>query len=274
MEVGFIGGGNMAEAILGGLSARYPKLTFKVIEPHLPQAEKLQQRFSASTVSIVSGEMALQSCDVVFLAVKPQVVADVLPRLQLAPDALAISIAAGVTLRTLQRLQPKVSWLRTMPNTPALVGQGVTALYATPAVRPEQRRLAQGWLEAVGTVVWVSDEADLDAVTALSGSGPAYFFRLVESLARAGEALGLSPEVAAALAKQTFLGSATLAAHSADSISTLRSNVTSKGGTTEAALNVLNAQGLDDLFQQALIAAKQRAQVLGQNMEQNTEKAT
>jgi pyrroline-5-carboxylate reductase len=175
-----------------------------------------------------------------------------------------VSIAAGVRVATLQKLLgTQAAYVRTMPNTPALLGAGITGLYAPAPTPAAARTLAEQLLGTAGDCVWVSEEAQLDAVTALSGSGPAYFFLLVEALREAGAALGLPPEVAAQLAAQTCVGAARMVGESGLDAAQLRANVTSKGGTTEAAVNHLESAGLRAIFKAALQAADERAKQLG-----------
>lgn len=206
------------------------------------------------------------SPDVIVLAVKPQQFADVLPpyRQVLGHRPVVISIAAGITLaRMAALLDYDGPIVRTMPNTPAAIAQGVAALIANSAADPAARDLATRLMSSSGETVWLQDEQQMHAVTALSGSGPAYVFALIEALAAAGEALGLSADVAARLARATVTGSAALAAHSADSPATLRQNVTSPGGTTAAGLTVLQAE-LPDLLRRTTDAAAKRSRELAQ----------
>lgn len=209
---------------------------------------------------------ALSQCDVWVLAVKPQqlqaVVLSARPFLQVG--TLVISIAAGIALSSLsqwlgQEGAPWPSVIRAMPNTPALVGQGVTGLAAADGVGQNQRSMAQQILGSVGEVVWVRDDDQIDAVTALSGSGPAYVFRFIEGLMAGGQALGLDPQQARALALATVSGAATLAARSVDPVEVLRDKVTSKGGTTAAALDVMHTHQFHETVVQAMKAAYERA---------------
>lgn len=199
----------------------------------------------------------------IVFAVKPQVLGETLPEYKKYAEsgALVLSIAAGKTVAFFQQhLGASAHIIRSMPNTPAAVGKGVTVVYAAPNVIPAEKIRAKTLLGAVGEVLWVDKEALLDPVTALSGSGPAYVFLLIETLTKAGIHIGLDPVMAEKLARQTVTGSASLAAESHDPAAVLRENVTSKGGTTEAALNVLMAQpGIQELFDRALEAATKRA---------------
>lgn len=261
-EILFIGGGNMGRALLGGLIAdgTAPE-RLAVADPDQPRREALARDFGMLTAA--RGDDLVGEATVVVLAVKPQIVKQVAR--ELAPHfgarrPLIVSIVAGIPETDID------SWLgggfpvvRCMPNTPALVRQGITALHANGQVDAAQRRQAEQILAAVGAVVWVPDEVQLDAVTAVSGSGPAYFFAVMEAMEQAGLKLGLSAEVARQLTLQTALGAAVLATQSGDPPSTLRAQVTSPGGTTEAALNVLQQGNLTALFEQALSAAHRRA---------------
>lgn len=262
-RVAFIGGGNMAAALIGGLlKTGWPTERIAVAEPLTARADWLRQEFGVR-VAASAAEVAADA-DALLLAVKPQQMREALQGVATKPGALAVSIAAGVRLATLRRLLgASLAYVRTMPNTPALFGAGITGLYAPEDTPPAARALAEQLLAAAGDYVWVAREEELDAVTALSGSGPAYFFLLVEALREAGTALGLSPEVAARLAAQTCIGSARMVADAGQDVSVLRANVTSKGGTTEAALQRLESGGLKALFHDALARADARAKELG-----------
>ena len=266
-SIGFIGGGNMANSLIGGLLADgCDPATLWVAEPRAEQCDTLRQRFGIHTSS--DNVAVAAQVNVVVLAVKPQALREV--ALQLAATIqrhkpLIISIAAGVREADLCRwLGGTVAVVRTMPNTPALVRCGATALFANAWVSPLQRQLAESILRAVGLTIWVNDENLLDSVTALSGSGPAYFFLVMEALEQAGIRLGLEPEQARLLTLQTAFGAAKMALESADSPAVLRARVTSPGGTTEKALAVLQAGELETLFVRALEAARQRARELGE----------
>ena len=206
------------------------------------------------------------AADVMVLAVKPQVAAEALPPLKplVGPASLVVSIMAGRTLRFLEAALPQAAVVRAMPNTPAAIGRGITVAVANARVTEAQRGLATRLLAAAGAVEWIDDEALMDAVTAVSGSGPAYVFLLAESLARAGEAAGLPPALAERLARETIAGSGELLHRSREPAATLRQNVTSPGGTTAAALGVLMAKdGLDPLMEKAVAAATRRSRELG-----------
>lgn len=262
-RVAFIGGGNMAAALIGGLiKTGWPRSQIGVAEPLAERAEELRRQFG---VHVASHAVAVcTEADALVLAVKPQQMHEALAGVRTKPGALVVSIAAGVRLATLRRLLgDSPAYVRTMPNTPALFGAGITGLYAPEGTPETARSLAHVLLAAAGDCVWVSREEELDAVTALSGSGPAYFFLLVEALREAGTALGLAPEVAARLAAQTCVGAARMVADAGQDVSTLRANVTSKGGTTEAALQHLDSAGLKTIFRDALACADARARQLG-----------
>jgi pyrroline-5-carboxylate reductase len=264
MDLTFIGGGNMATALAGGLAAKgFDARRIKIVEI-LPDARKrLAETLGVATFE--SPGAAAPFGDVVVLAVKPQqmreAAAAVAPHLA---AELVLSIAAGIRLEDLERwLGGYARLARCMPNTPALIGLGITGLYARPAVAPAQRAQAQGVLEAVGEVLWVDDEATLDPVTAVSASGPAYVFHFIEALERAARGLGFDAAAARRLALGTVRGAAELAARSPDSPGTLRERVTSKGGTTERALASMRADGFEALVERAVRAANERARELG-----------
>ena len=264
VRIAFVGGGNMAAALIGGLIARGANAArLAAIDPSEAQRASLATRFGIAVHAAPSAG-ALEA-DVVVLAVKPQqmreAVASVAPHLR-AP--LLLSVAAGVRAVDLSR------WLggygrivRTMPNTPALVGLGATGLATLEGATPADRALAEAIMGAVGETVWVDDESKLDAVTALSGSGPAYVFRFIESMIDGGVALGLDADQARRLAIQTVLGAAHLAAIASEPPSVLRERVTSKGGTTAAALAVMADRDLPELVADAMAAACSRSEALG-----------
>lgn len=262
--IAFIGGGNMAQALIGGLlrDGHEPD-RLRVADPQDAQREKLRQQ---GVVVFADNAGAADGADVIVLAVKPQVMDAALAGLAgaVGGKALIVSIAAGITLEKLGAgLGHERPLVRAMPNTPALFGRGITGMTANAAVEAADRRLAEAVLGAAGEVVWVESEAQIDAVTAVSGSGPAYFFLLTEALADAAEKQGLPPEIAHALAAHTARGAGTMLAQSDADTAELRRRVTSPGGTTEAALKVLDAAGLRETMQQAVDAAVQRARELG-----------
>ncbi|MFP4209036.1 MAG: pyrroline-5-carboxylate reductase [Wenzhouxiangella sp.] len=263
----FIGGGNMARALIGGLCrAGHLPEAICVADPGAAARDRVAAEFGVPVTA--SNPVAVAGARVIVLAVKPQVMGQVLPELQtaLAPDALVISIAAGITLATLRRgLGEKGRLVRAMPNTPALFGVGMTGMVADSHVEAEDRKRAVDILQTAGETVWLDDEGLMDVVTAVSGSGPAYFFALAEQLALAGERAGLAPAVAAKLARQTAFGAGTMLARSDHTAGQLREQVTSPGGTTAAALAVLSAGGFEDLVARAVDAAVRRGRQLGEN---------
>lgn len=265
-NIAFIGGGNMASAIIGGLirGGTAPN-QLQVVEPVAAQAEMLQ---TVHGIEQVFGHLsAVKPAQIVLLAVKPQVMQEVCMNLRMLtwlPESLIVSIAAGTTLKKLnQWLGGHTKIVRTMPNTPALIGQGITGLVATEQVSKSEREVAEQLLRATGSTIWFERESDLDTVTAVSGSGPAYVFAFLEAMEAAGIAEGLTAPQAKLLAKQTVLGAAQLAAQSEDHFSTLRERVTSKGGTTAAALQVLTEKGFQSTLMQAIHAARKRSEELG-----------
>lgn len=267
MRIAFIGGGNMASALIGGLLARGVKRTaLCAVEPRPAARRRLAARFKVRAGAAPDAR-ALAS-DVLVLAVKPQDMrAACAPLSGRLARQLVISIAAGIRLKDLSRwLGGHAKLVRSMPNTPALIGAGITGLYASAAVRAADRRRAERILGAVGATVWVKDEGLLDPVTAVSGSGPAYVFWFIEQLAAAGESLGLAPEVARKLALQTVLGAAQLAAGSKEPPQVLRERVTSRGGTTAAALAVFDEARLAEHFRRAVEAASRRGGELGERL--------
>ncbi|GIX30911.1 MAG: pyrroline-5-carboxylate reductase [Porticoccaceae bacterium] len=266
--IAFVGGGNMAESLIGGLLARgHPAERLRVADP----AAERRERLAARGVPVqADNEPVLPGADWVVLAVKPQVVPavarQIAPRLE--SHTALVSIAAGVPTAAFARwFGPRRALVRAMPNTPALVGEGATALFANDAVTPAQRDQAEALFAAVGATCWVEEEAHLDAVTALSGSGPAYFFLLVEVLAQAGADLGLPAAVARQLAAQTLQGSAALLKREGVEPAELRRRVTSPGGTTERALAVLAEEGFAALVGRAVAAARERARELAGEIE-------
>jgi len=260
----FVGAGNMASALIGGLIARgTAPASLQAIDPSASQREALGARFGITTHAS-SGD-PVGRADVIVMAVKPQQMHEAINALapQIATQ-LIISVAAGVRATDLSRWLGGYSRIvRTMPNTPALIGLGATGLAMLAGGSDADRRLAESIMQAVGQTVWVDDESQLDAVTALSGSGPAYVFRFIESMIAAGTGLGLSPEQSRQLALQTVSGAAQLACASSEPVAILRERVTSKGGTTAAALSVFEARGLDAVVAQAMGAARDRSAELG-----------
>lgn len=262
--VTFLGGGNMAAALIAGLlrSGHLPSAV-TVVEIDAARAAKLKVDFGISVVNMPPNRLSHQ---MLVLAVKPQQMQAALRTLRLTPDCVVVSIAAGISVSQLaDDLPADCAIIRCMPNSPALAGAGMTALYADASVADTAKAQAHALMITAGACTWVDDEARLDAVTAVSGSGPAYFLRLAEALATAGTELGLDTEVATTLARQTLIGTgALLAQQSQVDMATLRANVTSKGGTTEAALQVFDQQGLAELVLQAARAAAERSVALRQ----------
>ena len=261
-SIGFIGGGNMARSLIGGLiSDRYPAALITVSEPDAGTRDTLARDFGIEVVD--DNAQLVANNDVVVLAVKPQVMKEVAEAIADSVQArrpLLVSIAAGIRAPDLERwLGGGCAIVRTMPNTPALVGSGATGMYANAQVSAGQRGLAESLMRAVGLTLWVDDEDQMDAVTALSGSGPAYFFLILEVLQAAGQKLGLAQDSARLLAVQTAYGAAKMALESPEDAATLRRRVTSPGGTTEQAIKVLEEGGIHDLFEQALAAANRRS---------------
>ena len=271
MKIAFVGGGNMAGALIGGLLAKgFAASDLSVIEV-IPQArENLSSRYKVHVSD--SADTRTFGADTIVLAVKPQDMRSAVASLKGKLDAqLVISIAAGIRLEDLSRwLGGYTKLVRVMPNTPALVGAGISGLYAGADVSADERSRAESILNAVGKTVWVGEESLIDPVTAVSGSGPAYVFYFIESLEKAGVELGLTPEAARTLAIQTFVGASRLAAESTEPPGTLRERVTSKGGTTEAALKVFAADDLAGRIGKALRAASDRGAELGRILGKDT----
>lgn len=264
MRITFVGGGNMAAALIGGLIAAGEQArNVAVVEPRPEAADQLASRYGVATFPTPAPEAF--AGEVVVIAVKPQVMREVARAI--APyvgKQLVISVAAGIRATDLARWlggHPRV--VRTMPNTPALIGAGASALAALPGVAQPDRDTAESILRAVGRTLWVADESALDAVTAVSGSGPAYVFYVMEAIDQAGRTMGLSAEQARTLTLATFEGAAKLALASVDSPRTLRERVTSPNGTTAAALAVLEARGVGAAIRDAVAAAAARSVEMG-----------
>lgn len=271
-NIGFIGAGNMATALINGLVA-------KGWAPDQIRASDTDQgkldALAAEGINVTMDNQAVVSgADVVILAVKPQVMADVLQPLAFTltgHDCLLVSIAAGIAMDSLLAwTHPGQAVVRCMPNTPALVGKGASALYANEHVSERQREIAESILNAVGLACWLDKESDMDAVTALSGSGPAYFFLLMEAMLAAAVDLGLDPATAEQLCKQTALGAAELAMHSDVDVGELRRRVTSPGGTTEAALNQFASDDFNAMVARALAKAASRSRELAAPADKKT----
>jgi len=263
MQLGFIGGGNMASAIMAGLlrqGMRPDQLV--VVEPFEAQRTQLLAQYGVK--AIAEAGPALQSCQVMVWAVKPQVFKEAAaPVAPFAGHALHLSVAAGIRTSSLAQWLSTERWVRAMPNTPALVGKGMTGLFARDAVTAAERQTIEQLLNSTGACLWVPRESDLDAVTALSGSGPAYVFYFLEAMRQAGTDMGLDADTATRLAIGTFVGASHLAQEATDPPEVLRERVTSKGGTTHAALTHMAEHGMGPAFVAAMRAAQHRAQTLG-----------
>lgn len=262
-NVAFIGGGNMASAIIGGLlkQGMAPSL-IQVIEPFEEQRNKLKQQFGVQTNA--SPGVWLAGADMVVWAVKPQTFKEAALQTVIHSQlALHLSVAAGIRSDSIAQWLGTQRVVRSMPNTPALVGKGMTALFARDAVTADDKLAVERVIATTGEYLWVKEETHLDAVTALSGSGPAYVFYFMEAMVEAGVGMGLSAAQAHQLAVATFVGSSALAEASSDAPEVLRARVTSKGGTTYAALTSMEQNQVKPLFMQAMQVARHRAQELG-----------
>lgn len=271
-SIGFIGGGNMAASIIGGLiNDGFPATKISVAEPNSTAREQLAANLSirAETDNL----LIANNVEVLVLAVKPQIMKSVAQQIASTVQdkrPLIISIAAGIRSSDLSNwLGGNVAVVRSMPNTPALVQSGAAGLFANAAVTKGQREQAESILRAVGITVWLDEEQQIDAVTALSGSGPAYLFYVIEAMENAGIKLGLGADIARRLAVQTAFGASKLALESSDDPALLREKVTSPGGTTERALTVLKEGGIETLFMEALQAANDRAAELADQLGNN-----
>ncbi|HEY4369581.1 MAG TPA: pyrroline-5-carboxylate reductase [Steroidobacteraceae bacterium] len=270
----FIGGGNMARSLIGGLIARGVAPTSIVVaDTATAQLDSLQHDFGVRVAA--DNASAARQADIVILAVKPQymreVVTGLAPALAAKPP-LVISVAAGIRAGDIHRWSGGFPVVRCMPNRPALQGCGMTALFATAAVSADNRERAEKILGAVGATLWVEQEAQMDAVTAVSGSGPAYFFLLIEMLEQAGVELGLPTDVSHRLAAETAYGSGCMARSASESAATLRQQVTSKAGTTEAAIMHLEAHNVRAIFAGAVSAAARRSAELADEFGNKAEK--
>lgn len=262
-RIAFIGGGNMASAILGGLLKQgLPAASVQVVEPWDEARERLARDFGVKAQAQAGASLA--DATVVVWAVKPQTFRDaaqaVAPH---AKNALHLSVAAGIRSDSIKQWLGTDRIVRSMPNTPALVGRGMTALFARAGVSKDDRSLVEQVLAPTGATLWVEGEQQLDAVTALSGSGPAYVFYFIEAMTRAGQEMGLPAATAQQLAIGTFCGASELARASSEPPAVLRERVTSKGGTTYAALTSMQQSGVADKFVEAMQAACRRAAELG-----------
>ncbi len=261
-HIGFIGGGNMASSLIGGLVGNgYPVDKITVADLDEKKLARLSKQFGMNT--------ALDSCaltsvvDIVVLAVKPQHIQSVVESVKGVVEAKSpvfVSIAAGIRVDALSNwFGGKLPIVRCMPNTPALVETGATGLFANDAVSDEQKSQVENLLKTVGMTVWVNTESELDAVTALSGSGPAYFFLVMEALEAAAVDAGLDQETAQLLTQQTALGAAKMALASSESVGVLRQRVTSPGGTTERAIGIMVERGLSGILHEAVVGARDRS---------------
>ena len=276
MNTVFIGGGNMARAIIGGLLQQGANSkSICVVEPQAQTAKLLENDFLIPTYAAVSdARQKIEAAHIIVLAIKPQDFKTAATELSKYLQAVAhgpviLSIAAGIQIADMSRWLEYSACIRAMPNTPALINQGITGLFAPACVSEQQRKYAQMIGSAVGKVIWVSDESQMDAVTALSGSGPAYVFAFLEALQAGGEKMGLAPDIARELANQTLMGATALALQSSESPASLRQKVTSKGGTTAAALEVLDQRQWAAILQDALLAAQKRGAAMAKEFGQS-----
>ncbi|MDN4544453.1 pyrroline-5-carboxylate reductase [Pseudomonas sp. C32] len=266
-RIAFIGAGNMAASLIGGLRAKgLDAAQIRASDP----GDETRARVSAEhgIETFADNAQAIEGADVVVLAVKPQAMKTVCEALRpsLKPNQLVVSIAAGITCASMNNWLGAHPIVRCMPNTPALLRQGVSGLFATAEVTADQRQQAQELLSAVGIALWLDEEQQLDAVTAVSGSGPAYFFLLIEAMTAAGVKLGLPADIAAQLTLQTALGAAHMAVSSDVDAAELRRRVTSPAGTTEAAIKSFQANGFESLVEKALGAAAHRSAEMAEQL--------
>lgn len=271
MKITFIGGGNMATALIGGMRKQgYSAAAMQVVEPLEENREKLSGAFGVRCTPGM--DEASLNCEILVLAVKPQQIREALAPLTgrfkgLLKEQLVVSIAAGLRLADISRwLGGYRKLVRSMPNLPAVIGAGISGLYADPAVDHEGRDTAEKILKAVGHTLWIENEAQMDAVTAISGSGPAYVFYFIEALQQSAQTLGFDEAAARKMAIETFVGAARMAEQSKESFSELRHRVTSKGGTTEAALNSFENDGIAAAIIRGAQAAAARGRELGDEM--------
>lgn len=269
MRIAFIGGGNMATALIGGLFSAQGKVKkIQVADPNPEVRERLEKRWPVICFSHAAD--ASKGMDAIVLAVKPQILPMVLEEIGdlVSAEQLVISIVAGIPVsRMAAQLKSSPAIVRTMPNIPALIGLGITGLYASKRCNPAQRQMAQELMQAAGEVVWLDQESLLDVVTAVSGSGPAYLFYLMEAMRNAATRLGLPADIAEKLVLHTASGASAMALQSDVDVAELRRRVTSRGGTTQAALEQLEAGHFEDLVDSAIAAATRRGQELAGNGE-------
>ena len=264
-QISFVGGGNMASALIKGLiSNGFPKDQINVIDPSEEASARLLHDFSIKSIKHPESDTSWQKCSLMVWAVKPQQIKEAC--ISLAPfctNALHLSVAAGIPSSSLAKWLGNERVVRAMPNTPALIGLGQTGIFARAEVTSEQRSQVESLIKGTGQFIWLQDEKLLDCVTAISGSGPAYVFYFLEALTNAGVELGLSAEESKQLAIGTFIGASQLAFQSTETLSTLRERVTSKGGTTEAALSHMMSSGVAQEFKDAVKKANEKARQLG-----------
>lgn len=264
----FVGGGNMGRSLIGGLITNgYSDKLISVVEPNADSQQKIAKLYNVDLYN--APDESLNKADVIVIATKPQILKDVALSVKefIKDDALIISIAAGVRLLNLaQWLGSGKAIIRVMPNTPALVQEGMSVLVANSHCSEEQQGIASGIMDAVGKTLWLDDEKHMDTVTAVSGSGPAYFFLIMEAMQTTARKMGLTAEQSKILTQQTALGAATMALQSQDDVTDLRKQVTSPGGTTEQALNVLLEGDIHDLFRDALKAASNRSKEMAKDL--------
>ena len=263
-HIAFIGGGNMASAIIGGLLQQgFASTDLTVVEPFEEARQKLQSQHGIAALPLAGD--ALKRADMVIWAVKPQMFKEAaVPVCTYTTGALHVSVAAGIRSESIAQWVKSERVIRTMPNTPALIGKGITALFARGAVSADDKEWAGQVIGTTGDFVWLSHEDQIDAVTAISGSGPAYMFYFMEAMTAAGVEMGLPKATAYQLAVSTFIGAGELARASTEGPEVLRQRVTSKGGTTYAAITSMDDSGIKAAFTKALHAARDRAQAMGE----------
>lgn len=270
--IAVIGAGNMGKCLISGLiknghDARHIIAT----HPETAACEEIQKEFGIKVTT--DNRDAARKAELIILSVKPQVMAHVLTEIRsvLTHNPCLISVAAGVRIHNIETfIQEKLPIIRAMPNVPALMQHGATALFANSKADETDKKIAESIFNAVGISIWLSEEKLMDVVTALSGSGPAYFFLIMEALQSAAEKHGLSKEIAHLLICQTAFGAGYMATHSEKNFSALRETVTSKGGTTEKAIFVLEDNHIRDIFEKAITAAKERSETLAQHLEEKS----
>ena len=269
MKIAFIGGGNMARSIIGGISTVDFSPMISVCDINKNTLKALQADFAVEATTEI--KLAVDKADIVIIAVKPQVAKSVAVQLSefLPSKCLIISIVAGLLSTNLKKwLNTDLAIIRVMPNTPALVQCGLSAIFTDSPLRAKEQQAVEQIFSVIGEIVWLQKESDLNAITAISGSGPAYFFALFAAVEQMAERLGIDENLASFLIKQTALGAATMALQSQESSVKLQQNVSSKGGTTEKALEVLTEQRWQQNLQTAIMAAYQRSIELGGSKEE------